>query len=158
MIDLQLLTGARPGELCVMRVCDLDTSSRIWIYRPESHKTQHFGHRREIYLGPRAQQIVKSFLKADLQAYLFSPHDSEAERHRILRERRKTKVQPSQICRKKKNPRRGLRDHYDVSSYRRAIARACAKAVSPAGTIGATNQARRRARDRKGMARPFDVR
>jgi integrase len=128
IIDLQLLTGARPGEICTMRACDLDTSRRIWIYIPESHKTQHHGHRREIYLGPHAQEIVKPFLKTSLQAYLFSPQDAEAERLRVMREKRKTKVQPSQFNRKKKKPKKLPGDHYDVAAYRRAVAYACLRA------------------------------
>ena len=128
IIDLQLLTGARSGEVCIMRTCDLDTTGRIWVYRPESHKTQHHGHRREIYLGPRAQKIVRPFLKTDLQAYLFSPQDAETERLQVLRENRKTKVQPSQLNRKKKKPKKMPGDHYDVAAYRRSIAYACVRA------------------------------
>jgi integrase len=94
LIDLQLLTGARPGELCIMRARNLDTIGRIWVYRPETHKTEHHGHRREIYLGPRAQEIVKPFLKPELEAYLFDPREAEAERLRVMRENRKSKVQP----------------------------------------------------------------
>ena len=41
MIRLQRLTGCRPGEVCVVRPCDVDTSCDIWVYRPESHKTEH---------------------------------------------------------------------------------------------------------------------
>jgi integrase len=67
IIDLQLLTGARPGEICMMRGCDLDMTGAIWVYRPESHKTQHHGHRREIYLGPRTQAVLKPFLNTNLQ-------------------------------------------------------------------------------------------
>ena len=33
MIELQLLTGMRPGEVCVMRVCDLRMDDPVWIYR-----------------------------------------------------------------------------------------------------------------------------
>ncbi len=128
LIDLQLLTGARPGELCIMRAADLDTSGRIWVYKPESHKNEHRGHRREIYLGPRAQEIVKPYLKTNLQAHLFSPQEAEAERLRVMREHRKSKVQPSQVCRKKKHPKRKPGGLYDVAAYRRAIARACEQA------------------------------
>lgn len=128
MIDLQLLTGARPGEVCIMRACDLDTSGRIWIYRPESHKTQHHGHRREIYLGPRAQELVKPFFKTDLQACLFSPRDAREERFRALRASRMTKVQPSQLDRKKASPKKLPGDRYDVAAYRRAISYACDRA------------------------------
>jgi integrase len=87
MIELQLFSGARPGEVCAMRTCDLDTSGRVWIYRPGFHKTEHLGRRREIYLGPRAQEVLNPWLRLDTQAYLFQP--IEAEDHR-RGERRKT--------------------------------------------------------------------
>jgi integrase len=128
LIDLQLLTGARPGELCIMRGCDLNTTGRIWIFIPESHKTEHHGHRREIYLGPKAQEVVREFLKPDLQAYLFSPRDAEADRLRVMRENRRSPVQPSQFCRKRKHPKKTVGDYYDGNAYRRAITYGCAKA------------------------------
>jgi integrase len=131
MIDLQLLTAMRPGEACIVRGCDLETSGRVWIYRPQRHKTEHHGHTREIYLGPQAQEIIKPFLKPDLQAFLFSPAEARAEHFRELRVNRQTKVQPSQVCRKKKQPKKLPGDFYTVASYRRAIARACAKAGVP---------------------------
>jgi integrase len=31
MVQLQRLTGMRPGEVCRMRTCDLDTSGAVWI-------------------------------------------------------------------------------------------------------------------------------
>ncbi len=105
MIDLQIMTGMRPGEACIMRACDLDTTGRIWIYRPESHKTKHQGHDRELYLGPRAQEVVKPFLKTDLQAYLFSPYKVREEHYQAIRQARKSKVQPSQVCRRKSKPK-----------------------------------------------------
>ena len=46
MIDLQLLTGMRPGEVVQMRGCDLDVAGPIWFYRPSTHKTAHHGHER----------------------------------------------------------------------------------------------------------------
>ena len=65
MIELQLVSGARPGEICAMRGCDLDTTGK---YRLRSHKTAHHGHDRVLYLGPRAQEIVRPFLKHGLAA------------------------------------------------------------------------------------------
>ena len=41
-----------------------------------------------------------------------------------LRQRRKSKVQPSQVDRRKRRPKRQPSDRYDKDSYRRAIARA----------------------------------
>ena len=49
-----------------MRTRDIDTSGKIWEYRPESHKTEHHGKERVIFLGPRAQEIVRPFLKNNL--------------------------------------------------------------------------------------------
>src|SRR5262249_22204198 len=34
MIQLQALTGMRPGEVTRMRTCDLDTSGKVWVYTP----------------------------------------------------------------------------------------------------------------------------
>lgn len=131
MIDLQLLTAMRPGEACIMQGCDLETSGRVWIYRPQRHKSEHHGHKREIYLGPQAQEIIKPFLRPDLQAFLFSPADARAEHFRKLRANRQSPVQPSQVCRQKKEPKKLPGDRYTVTSYRRAIARACEKARVP---------------------------
>src|SRR5687768_1460965 len=50
MIELQLITGMRPGELVIMRGCDIDTSAPVWVYKPAYHKTEHHAHARTIYL------------------------------------------------------------------------------------------------------------
>ncbi len=135
MIELQRFTGMRPGEVTMMRGCDLDTSGKVWTYIPATHKTAHHGHDRVIYLGPRAQAVVKPFLKRDLLAYLFSPTEAEQERHAQLQQRRRTQVQPSQAkraARARWRAGRGQRqrppsERYTVASYRRAISRACDK-------------------------------
>jgi integrase len=62
MIRMQLLTGARPGEVCVMRGCDIDTTGDVWLYRPARHKTKHRGKSRIIAIGPKAQEVVCPFL------------------------------------------------------------------------------------------------
>lgn len=128
MIDLQLLTAMRPGEVCIMRSCDLDTSGPVWIYRPQSHKTEHHGHTREIYLGPRAQEILRPWLRTAIEEFLFSPREATSWRNQQQRAGRKSKVQPSQLCRKKRGPKRSPGDCYDVASFRRAIAYACRRA------------------------------
>jgi len=80
MIELQRLAGLRPGEVVVMRASDIDMTGSIWHYRPGSHETEHHGHSRVIELGPRAQQVIRRFLKPELDAFRFSPADAEAER------------------------------------------------------------------------------
>jgi len=121
MVQLQRLSGMRPGEVCIMRSCDLDASGRVWAYTPESHKTEHHGRERRIYLGPMAQEVLRPWLRAELAAYLFSPAEAEAERHSEQRESRKTRVQPSQQSRRRRKPRKAPGSKYTPDSYRQAI-------------------------------------
>jgi integrase len=138
LVELQLLTGMRPGEAVIMRSCDLDMSGKAWLYRPGSdqgragrHKTAHHGHPRVIALGPKAQEVIRPFLKLDTRAYLFSPRDAVAVFRQEQRKRRKTKVQPSQLERRKARPKKRPGDRYTVSGYAHAVAAACIKAFPP---------------------------
>jgi integrase len=92
MIQVQLLTGCRPGEVVVMRTRDLNMSGKVWTFAPQRHKGQHRGHGREIRIGPKAQAVIKPFLKSDLAAFIFSPADADLPspaqpRHRHFRRR-----------------------------------------------------------------------
>jgi len=131
MIDLQLLTGMRPGEVCQMRARDLKTSGEDWQYQPESHKTEHHGRERVVHLGPRAREIVSRFLSDDLEAPLFDPRAAEAERQALRRAEAKSPrsgvLSPKALGERRRPPRA----EYDVDSYRRAIARACKDAGIP---------------------------
>jgi integrase len=133
MVRLQLETGMRPGELVVMRACDIDTSGPVWLYRPPLHKTAHFGHERIVPIGPRGQTIVKRYMTTNTQACLFSPRQNMEERRITLRLNRKTPVQPSQQDRRKKHPKRQPGNSYTTDQYRRAIAEAieCHNADKP---------------------------
>jgi integrase len=127
MIRLQLLSGMRSGEVCIMRARDIDMTSPVWLYRPGRHKMEHTGFDRVVALGPRCQEIIRRYLKPDTEAYLFSPRDSILSFRQRQRERRKSPVQPSQICRAKKKPKRGPGDWYDVRAIAHAVRRACIK-------------------------------
>jgi len=137
MIQLQQLTGMRPGEVVIMRVADLDIpvparrEEGVWTYRPARHKTQHHGHARIIYLGPKAQGVISPFLRRALDAYLFSPAEARASRYARMRQRRRSAVQPSQVSRAKRRPKREPGSQYTPDSYRRAIHRACRAANVP---------------------------
>jgi hypothetical protein len=128
MIELQRLAGMRPEEACLMRTIDINTSGSIWEYRPESHKTEHHGKDRIIPLGPLAQEVLKPWLRTELEAYLFSPREAVAERRAAMRAARKTKVQPSQQARRMKRPKRLPGERYTTVSYGHAIADACVRA------------------------------
>ncbi len=128
LIELQLLTAARSGELVKLRAADLDTTGRIWVYTPEHHKTAHHGHKRAIYFGPRAQEVLKPFL-ADRSPWapLFSPREAEAER---LERRHAERKVPLSCGHRPGNhrtakPKREAKEQFTVHSYGRAIRRAC---------------------------------
>ncbi|MFP6584159.1 MAG: recombinase XerD, partial [Candidatus Hydrogenedentota bacterium] len=55
LIQLQLLTAARPGELVSLRPIDFDTKSDCWVVRPVHHKTSYRGRERIIHFGPKAK-------------------------------------------------------------------------------------------------------
>jgi integrase len=130
MIELQLLTGMRPGEIVIMRAVDIDTTGKVWIYKPAAHKTRYLGHERTIMLGPRAQVIIKPFLKPDLSAYLFSPADADAHRRQRLHLARKTPMSCGNVpgSNVRRRPAKKPMDHYSVGSYSRAIKYGCAMA------------------------------
>ncbi len=124
MVCLQRLTGCRPGELCILRPCDVNTSEKVWCYTPESHKTEHHGRERRIFIGPKAQDILRPYLLRDHQSHCFSPSESRRKQFEAMRKRRKSKVQPSQVDRRKRRPATQPGGVYTKDSYRRAVARA----------------------------------
>lgn len=130
MVRLQRCTGMRPAEVCIMRPSDIDRSGEIWIYRPESHKTEHHGRERIIPLGPKSQEILFNYLARDPQTYCFRPCDSEAKRRAELHAQRRTPLSSGNRpgTNRKRRPKRQVGEHYDTAAYRRAIHRACDKA------------------------------
>ncbi|MBL9165832.1 MAG: site-specific integrase [Planctomycetaceae bacterium] len=129
MIQLQVLTGMRSGEVTAMRGCDLTMNGDAWEYRPQFHKTAYRGKSRIIFLGPQAQELLKPFLKQDSSAFIFSPKDAQLERNAVRREQRQTPMTPSQAQRKpNQQPRKFPGERYTSQSYGRAITDAAKKA------------------------------
>jgi integrase len=133
MIRLQLLTGMRPGEVVIMRGCDLDTTNNIWRYTPESHKTEHHNRERLIYLGPKAQQVLRPWLKPNPQAYLFSPLDAMESFCQQRHSKRRTPLSCGNRpgTNRQHHPQWLPRAHYTTNTYAQAIAKACKKAFPP---------------------------
>jgi len=134
MVQVQRLTGARPGEICSMRVGEIDRSGEVWSYRPASHKTAFRGHQRLVPIGPKAQAVLTPFLmKLDPQAYLFDPAAAMAEVRRRRSENRTTPINQGNRpgTNLKRRPKCLPGDHYNVAAYRHAIARACELAFPP---------------------------
>jgi integrase len=136
MIRLQLLSGMRPGEVVQMAMRAIDTTGPVWIFTPPRHKTAHHRKQRRVFLGPRAQETLRPWLRTELDAPLFQPGESRAERNAQRRANRVTKLWPSHVRHQARKrvlrPLRAPRDRYDVASYRQAIARTCHEADIPA--------------------------
>jgi integrase len=133
LIDLQLLTGARGGELFSLRGRDLDRGGSIWTYTLHEHKTAHRGKTRTIYFGPKAQDVLRPFLLRPDDICLFSPVEAVKERRQVRHAKRKVPMScgnvPGSVV--TEEPQRYPGDHYTKDSYARAIARACAEAFAP---------------------------
>ena len=65
LMDLQLLTAARPGELLGLSTEMIDRSGPVWLSQLENHKTQHFGKSRILAFGPQAQEVLRKYLRED---------------------------------------------------------------------------------------------
>ena len=158
MIQLQPLIGARPTEVCLMRGRNImDRDKPVWKYvidpnevvsldEPKGklanlHKCAHLdsadGHAKIkiLPLGPRAQAILKAWLRENPDEFLFQPCEARAAQYAERRNRRKTPLYKShlrhQARKRKAKPKRVPRDHYDRHSYAQAITRAARKAGVP---------------------------
>lgn len=121
MVRVQLLTAMRPGEVCMMRPIDIDMSGKLWLYRPQTHKTRHLGRERVVHVGPKAQAVLRPYLISQpLDGYIFSPREAEHHRYAACEVHRR----PNQMPNHRKTDRR-LRDRYDTTTYARAIRRGC---------------------------------
>ncbi len=114
MVQIQLLTGARPGEICRMRWEEVSRDpamaiplpgtgrtvaalrcgeTMVWMYAPGSHKTLKRGKSRVVAMGPQAMAILLPWLRDHGPVFLTR-----------------------------------LGTTYRADSYSRAVARACLKA------------------------------
>jgi integrase len=139
MVRMQMHTGMRAGEVCIMRTADIEIGGRVWCYTPHRHKTEYHGKTREVFIGPKAQEVLKPWLRTELEGYLFTPAQAQAEQLARRRAARRTPLWPGHIRhqqqKRKQDAKRSIRDHYGVDSYRRAITYACERAFPPAGEL-----------------------
>lgn len=146
MVELQRLTGMRPGEACRLCPAGIDRTGDAlrmllkgtpidlrgtWAYLPGHHKTEHRGHNRVILIGPRAQAVLAPFLDRDPEACCFSPAEALAAVRLERREKRKTPVQPSQQNRRVKRPQKAPASAYTPTAYAHSIAQACKRSGIP---------------------------
>jgi integrase len=135
MVEVQCLTGMRPGEVCRLTTGQIDRSGDVWIYRPREHKTASQGKSRMVPLGPRVQEILKPWLRADPDAPLFSPREAAEKAYAARRNPKNSdasRARRNARWRDNHRPKRGKRLAYRVAytnrTYAKAVARACDKA------------------------------
>ncbi|MEQ8847516.1 site-specific integrase [Botrimarina sp.] len=130
MVRLQRYTGARPGEVCKLRPCDIDRSGDVWLYTLADHKTAHHGKRRTVFIGPQGQAVLLKYLARAADTYCFRPCDSEAKRRAAQHAARTTPLSCGNRpgTNTKSSPLRTAGDRYTKDSYARAIARAAKRA------------------------------
>ncbi|TWT95390.1 site-specific tyrosine recombinase XerC [Botrimarina colliarenosi] len=136
MVRFQRLTGARPGEVCALRPCDLDRTGKVWLYRPDSHKTEHHGRERLVPVGPQAQKVLAAYLDRGQEEHCFSAAETvQRARQRQQALRVKNGYVLAKYAENKPNGTKRLpAKRYVVGSYRMAIRRACKKAGVPVWT------------------------
>lgn len=131
MVQFQRLTGCRPQDVYNLRPREVEATGDVWLYRPGTYKTEHHGRERVVYVGPKAQDILRPYLLRADDAYCFSPADSERKRRKEQHEVRKTPLSHGNRpgTNRKRKPKRSAGHKYTKDSYNRAVQRACDKAA-----------------------------
>ena len=139
MVRVQLLTGARPGEVCQLTPAMFDRSEEVWTITLAKHKNAYRGKTRTLYAGPKAQAVLAKYLLRGENDCLFRPCDTLAKQ---LRERSEQRTTPEKYgnrpgTNRVRKPKRQAGVQYLRHSYARAIERACDKAFPAPSEIKA---------------------
>lgn len=123
MVELQLLTGLRPGEVCQVRPCDIDRSGPVWHYYPEKHKNLYRHIERIVSIGPRGQEILRPFLLRSAESFCFSPAEADRQRRAKLTAQRKTPLSCGNTVgsNRKDQPIKEPGEDYDSAAYNKAV-------------------------------------
>ena len=130
-IKILRATGARPSEICRMKISDIDrTDPKIWVYRLKNHKTMRYHKRRVLAFGVKEQAILLPYLdKKDPDSAVFTPLDAVSELKKVRRDARKTPIPPSQKARdrqRKQHPR--IKEQLNTISVGKVLKAAILKA------------------------------
>jgi len=104
-------------------VGEIDRSEELWRYVPGSYKTEQYVGKIEFFLGKAEQDLIAPYLEGKKPGEAVFSYRAYLEEKRIARRAtRKTKVQPSQVARDKRNrERRKPPEFFDRISYRLAV-------------------------------------
>ncbi len=158
MVRFQLLTGARPGEVCKMRPADIARTGEIWEYFVQGHKVEHHGRSRIVFIGPEAQAILRPYLLRDSTQVCFSMAEAVEQRRQAASEARVTplscgnrrgKRSDSDKPKTARTRKRKQRLQFCANSYRQAIHHACDAAFEASWPLGRMDGESNRARMRR---------
>jgi len=125
-------TGARPSEICRMRVADIDRENpKVWVYRLIHHKTMRHDKRRVLAFGRKDQAMMLPYMDKDSNSAVFSPKDAVSEYKRLLRDSRTTPFTPSQLKRdkyRKRHPKINTNEFFTTDTVGKALKRAILEA------------------------------
>jgi integrase len=126
MIEVQLLLGCRPGELVRFTPNMIQRSRDVWEIKLSEHKTSYKDRERIIFVGPKAQEILKRYLLRGGDVPLFSPKEAMNQHRASKHAHRKTPLscgnRPGSNVKAK--PKKGAGLAYTTQSYSKAISRA----------------------------------
>jgi integrase len=136
MVQIQGLHGMRSGEVCCMRVGEIDRSrvhqTGFWYYTPAHHKTLKKTGKKTIFpLGKYEQELLLPYLEGkSVDDAVFSPAQTMRERAAERRVQRKTKMCPSALARDKVRAAKPKQyaEFYTSDGYRKAVQFGIAKA------------------------------
>jgi integrase len=133
MVQVQRLTGCRPGEIFNMRVGEIDktTDPELWLYRLPHHKTEKKTKRKKVIpLGKPEQTLIAPYLEGKTaEQAVFSPKAAKLEQIIDKWANRKTEPTPSQVAQHEKQIANLTgKEFYHKDTYRLAIEYAIDKA------------------------------
>lgn len=116
MVRLHFIQGIRSDELTGLRLCELNRSHDVWIYRKEFHKTRRKKKEKVVCFGPQAQRILQPYIERAVD-FIFTPSQSVAE-HAARRAAGRNGV-PLAVA--KESKQRECAARYTTRSYQKAI-------------------------------------
>lgn len=134
MLHVQVLTGMRPGELVIMRWCDIDCSGDVWVYYPAEHKTQDMGFTRAVFLSKPAQEIIKRFPRPDPTKWIFAAEYQRGFCHWMERPNGVARTTPMPSRFNAASPIAG-RKRFTTDTYTYTVRGACVKAFGPGSKL-----------------------
>ena len=131
MVRFQMLVGCRPGEVVKIKPSMVDRAESVWKIKLAEHKTAYRGKSRTLYVGPRAQEVLRKYLLRGADDYCFTPIESEQQRRQAATAACKTppscgnRVGTNRIGRK---PRKAPGKCFTTGTYARSVKQACLRA------------------------------